>query len=306
MLLEDTSKLVTITLKHWSHSGDQSFRKCTLKWYRERILGMKKKIPSDALLRGLAIHHAYEIFHMVAPDDRDEAILIDNFLDYYNEAIQAASDGAYDPARTMAELEAWRDGDGTSVLRGLWKAYGKDEAIPKYSHTEFTGECEFPNMEIPYMFRLDALVTNVDEPFILETKTMSKDGRKDFDQHDLQAARNIEAINRLLKPDPPIKTLVYNFIVFPTKSRKGIFERRRVTPTPAERAFATHDLGYMVKESLRDDLLITHTFNKACQWTCDFYELCLLQKTGDKNIESVLSNNYTISDDPAGRELPIV
>jgi len=167
--------------------------------------------------------------------------------------------------------------------------------------TEYTDEVPIPGTDVKYQFRLDALVLNVARPFIFETKTMSKDYTSDYDEHDLQAPRNVWAINQSLVMPTPIEHVVYNFIVFPGKRSKGLLERRVFQPSYKEIQFAIHDLSVVIQEATRDDLAIIHSFSKACAWSCDFYHICKERKFGNP-VDNILETEYSTRDNPTGAE----
>lgn len=288
-VLKDESEHLKIHVDHWSHSQDQTFRQCPLKWYRSSVLGLQKKVTSPALYRGLAVHDALEQFHSIVPKSRTKDVLDYYFEQYYREQRKKIED-----REKLKDFDEWHQTVGQKVLQDIWNKYGNDPTIPKFSHTEYTSHVDIKDTGVPYEFRLDALVLNVPTPFIFETKTMSRDNRGDFDIHDLQAPRNIWAINKDLKIDPPIEFLVYNFIVFPTKTRGTILSRHKVQPTPQAINFAVQDLALVVNEAKRDDFVIYPKYGKSCQWSCDFYNLCMTQKQGNGDIDDMVENDYSI------------
>lgn len=299
-VIQDTSKIVDIKLKHWSNSQDQSFRKCRLKWYRSTVLGLMPKKISDPLYRGLSVHYALQQFHSLDVLNRTLDALLGHFTDYYNSRlIVAAATGDTDEQSSLTD---WRDNIGVPTMSQIWRTYNRDADIPKLSFTEYEDEVPIPGCDIPYKFRLDALVLNDTKPFIFETKTMSRDNRYLFDMHDLQAARNIWAINQALKPQQPIRKVVYNFVVFPTTSRDGILSRQVYEPSDAEILWAVHDLPEVVSEATRPSMVIYPNFTSMCKSTCEYYQLCLDAKLG-MDIEPQISENYYIKSETTGSEI---
>lgn len=291
-VVRDESKYYKIELDHYSHSQDMAARDCMLKWFRSAVMGWQSKKLAKPLHYGISVHSALESFHLLSPSDRSKDALMEFFVETYEQQRPIVQELAFDPDKELKEFDEWLESIGRVTIDNIWDMYGQDEQIPKLSQVEITFHVTLPMTGVPYETRLDALVLDVDEPFIFETKTMSRDNRAEFDAHDLQLPRNIYMSNMALKPVRPIVKGIYNFIVFPTKSRNGILERKEVVPTENEILFSIQDLDLRVKELTRDDLVISHNFSKNCQWKCDFYQLCYAQKTGNGDIEEMIESSY--------------
>jgi hypothetical protein len=319
-IIRDASALVHINLKHYSHSQDQSARKCRLKWYRGAVIGWQSRRQADPLHRGLSVHTALEHFHSLTPADRSLEALESFFNEAYVQQRSVVGELAVDPDRELREFDEWQETIGALTIENIWETYGQDEQVPKLSQTELTLEVPVPGTEqvainqetgeiqktgrpVPYQVRLDALVTDTAEPFIFETKTMGRDNREEFDAHDLQAPRNIYVVNEGLRPIRPVRKLLYNFIVFPTKSRDGILERREYIPSNSEVLYSIHDLALSINELMREDFVILHNFGKDCKWSCEYYNLCLAQKTGNGEIADILESDFTFREDKPGEML---
>lgn len=305
-LVEHTSKKYLIELDHWSHSQDSSFRRCKLKWFRQAVLGWRSKVQPIFFERGNSIHHALEQFHSIDPKDRSMEILIHYFNEYRFKRVGELSGQEGVNPESIKEFEDWCDKIGLDTINEIWHTYEEDEDIPKLSFPEYEDIAEIEGIDVPYKYRLDLLGISSVPPFIMETKTMAFDYRKDLDIHDLQSPRNIWAINKSLNLPNPIKTIIYNFVVFPTKTRHTILQRKKVTPTDAEVLYAIGDLANVIKEAIRPDLQIYPSFSIKCKHEkCEFYQLCLQEKIGNGDIDTIVDAEFTERPDKPGKVLEI-
>ena len=299
-IIEDLTTTHEIKLTHWSHSQDTSYRKCPMQWYRRAVLGLQPMLKSPPLHRGLSVHNALEQFHTLSPRDRE----LDVLLHYYNGEYQSQRAPLLEHPLTTVEhvktFDEWNTSIGIPTIYLLWDIYGKDEEIPALSYTELTLEVPLPGTDTVYQTRLDALVLNVSEPFIFETKTMSRDNRAQYDQFDLQAPRNLWAVNNALELSTPIRTLRYNFVVFPTKRNPGKVSRQDFTPSDAEILDAVADLPYVVKEAQHPSKVIYKKWDKLCPW-CEYYEIDKIEKFGGDPSEYV-ETQFTVRENAPGTE----
>ena len=288
MVLQDMTVQEPITLTHWSHSQDMSFRRCRLQWYRRQVLGLKSKRKANPLIHGLTIHYALQQFHSLNPSDRSYDALLQYAQEDYGTHRQGVIETAYDPGVAAREFDSWFGQIGVPTLRKIWDVYKEDQQIPQLTMTEVSVEAALDGTDILYVARLDAVTPK----FIFETKTMGKDKRGDFDFHDLQAGRNIWVLNKSGLMPIPIRTVLYNFIVFPLKSRDGILSRQWYEPSTEEIYWTIHDIPLVVQEAMRPDMVIHHDFRKSCQYECEFYQLCLERKLGNP-IDDILEDQFT-------------
>tara|TARA_R110000824_G_scaffold17485_6_gene70874 strand:- start:4091 stop:5038 length:948 start_codon:yes stop_codon:yes gene_type:complete len=303
-LIVDKTQEVQIELKHWSHSQDQSFRECLRKWYLRTVVGLEQKRKSDALHRGLAIHYGLEQFHTLDVPDRSLDVLEYHFSEYYATQRDIIADEADYPEEALTTFDAWHDNEGLRTVKQLWDSFGQDEGIPALTLTEFTAEVPIPGTAVKYQYRLDALVLNTETPFIFETKSMGKDNRKGYDMYDLQAPRNVWAVNMTLQEEQgdsyvPIHHLMYNFIVWPGKRTGVRLERRTTTPSAPMQLAAVSDLGLIIEEALRPNLVIYPNWRGTWCRNCDFFAICEADYEG-RDRDEIIDQKYTIREKPTG------
>ncbi len=258
---------VPITLSHISHSQDQDFRSCSLKWYRHSVLKLEANVKKPALLRGLAFHEAFSRVYCLEPADRKLELLINGYEQYLT------NNGNYPEAKPYQTDIAV----GHSVLKAYWEKYGQDAAIPR-AQTEWTGNVKIPHTEVMFTFRVDLLVLGA-SPFILDFKTGERVDVETLITHDLQLPRYLWALSECGHTD--VTSAVYQVIKTP-RYASGVteFDRRVIKPSRREVAWAIHDLAMIVKEVQREDRLIYPVYSQMCANTCDYHQLCLVSKMG--------------------------
>ena len=293
LIINDDTSRFSVKLHHWSHSQDSDFRRCKRKWWLSRALGLEKRVPSDPLYRGTAVHHALQHFHSLPFADRSLDVLKHYFCESYNASTAEIH------ADRKTEVEEWRDGIGMKTMEGIWQHYGIDEEVPPTTMTEFDDEVILPGTDVPHQFRLDGLIFDK-KTVIFETKTSGSKYESDwikFMMYDLQGPRNLWALNRALGTS--IETVQYNFITYPgTRTKKILLLRHKQEITPEQQLASVYDIPYVIGEAERDDLVIYPTFNESCKYTCDFSEICLLKKF-NHSTDNVIKENFKVREEKA-------
>lgn len=296
-LIRDRTQTVPIRIDHWSNSQDGDFRRCKRKWWYSRGLGLKPKIIADPLHRGLTLHHALEVFHTLPPEERTEAVLIDAFTEYYLRAVESFEFLSYAQRdEKVSELQEWKNTIGIRTIQQIWNTYGQDEDISAVSITELADEIVMPGTDVPYQFRLDAIITTGDPPMIIETKTMKTNRTDKFEVFDQQSPRNLWAISQSLGID--INHVLYNFIVFPGVRSNGRLIRKVVEFSKPAQLASVYDIPAVIEEAKRADLVVYPTFDSSCAYMCQFYDVCIMKKFG-ADPQPYIDAKYDIADTTA-------
>ena len=89
----------------------------------------------------------------------------------------------------------------------------------------------------------------------------------------------------------PVKKIGYQIIKLPRSSKGDVtVDRKWVYPTKKQVAYAIHDLAMVVEEATRDNMLLFPNYKSDCEWSCDWFQLCMTSKMGGdaKTVEEKL------------------
>lgn len=289
---------VPVKLDHWSHSADQSWRRCPLQWYRRSVLKLTPRVTKHQLSLGTAVHHSLQHFYSLPPADRTSDMLMQRFeaaMQHQRVDIQQ-----YGSEVDRSEFEDSLD-RGRLTISTLWKIKGKDEEIPQ-CQTEVGADITIPGTGgTPFRFRVDGLYLRGDN-FLLENKTTARRTQESLEQFDTQTLRYLWALQQM---GHQVTDVIWNVITVAGRSTRGGLTRVRVRPTVSEINWAVADMPYIVNDIQRPDRLITTSWNDTCTWGCEFYKLCLTERLGG-DASHILAEHFKQRDSQAEPAAPDV
>ena len=279
---------VDIPKGHWSQSEDASFRRCRLQWYRSWVQRIRSRRSSWQLAMGTILHAARAEFHQTPVAERSLGVLQEAFFAQFRPYAETLEEDF------RVDIQA----RCINALGAIWREFGRDEQIPP-GHSELRFEVDLPGNEFQFVGHVDHFYIVKERYFILYELKHTFGTSRDIMQlelHETQTARYVWALEKSI--GLPCKEVILEMVRVPVKPyRLGEVERVSTLPSKREIERAVGDLPLVMREAFRPDMFIYSSWREGCRFDCEYYALCLANKTGG-DIQALLEEHYTSTDTP--------
>lgn len=272
--------LVPVKLKFWSHSQDEAFRHCPLKWYRNSVLHLINKHPQVSLVTGQLIHYALGKFYSLEPKERSQEVLIGAARAYLNKVLESRGS-------SIEEKDEKKLSSAITALQDYWLDKRQDSAIAK-AKSEYRVAVLIPRTDVTFRASIDLYIPDPVDPYFVEIKSSFKLDMPLIELFDVQTLRYAWALQETGHPTRTMLRQGVGIASYP--GRPTLLDRRKVTLNDREIAWAICDMQAMIQEISREDRLIFGNWGRSCQW-CSYFTLCTVEKTGG-DVEMIMEEQY--------------